>query len=464
MISPNRYRANSRLQRYYSLPESRALGWIGMSVILAVVVGDQLRISLPGQPIWVSFVPHVMAVVGLVLAWNNGSLKSTTKELRAAVNLILLLCLYGSVVGLANGMPAKQVLAGWFSYAGLLPGLLLGFAIGQSRVSFQFFCCWTQRLFLLCILIAIFQQFGLFAVSADVLEGVPLQRGIQGFGSLRFSYTSGPFRTASVFSAFLAFVVLIVLIYRESLRFGSGRNNLWMTAAIIFITVLASVLAARRSGLVMLLGCILPFLLFSARQLLWKIVVVVVFLVFLWGQYFAGENTSVSVEVGAKLAHSTTNTGIASRISGVFDMREQDVQLLSFLGDGLGAYGPSVRAAGPIAVAKAEYRLDMHPIIHFGWFKDIAAFGVIGFFLHMLAFYKLCAAAYPPKKLSGHVAPSVQWSVFGLGVSAVAVYLFIATSWLQGVTGGVLFGMAMGFGIGYISCKNPKGQYKEKIA
>jgi len=454
MISSKYHQVNKNFYGHRGIVESRTLGGLGIGVILAVIVGDQLRIILPGQPIWVSFVPHVLAVIGLAFAWNQGRLKKTTKELKEVVGLILLLCVYGSVVGFANGLPVKQVLAGWFSYAGLLPGLLLGYAIGQSTVSFYDFGRWSQRMFLICILIALFQQFGLFAISVDVLEGVPLQRGTQGFGGLRFSYTSGPFRTASVFSAFLAFVSVVVLIYRESIRFTFKKKNLWITAAIIFITVLASLLAARRSGLLMLIGCVLPFLLLSARRLFWKVIITTALVLFLWGQYFTGGDSNVSVEVGAKLAHSTTNTGIASRISGVFDVREQDIRLLSLMGDGLGSYGPSVRVAGPIAIAKAQYRLDMHPIIHFGWFKDIAAFGVMGFLIHILAFYKLCAAAHPPKRLSKHVAPSIKWSVFGLSVSAVVVYLFIATSWLQGITGGVLFGMAVGFGVGYISCKD----------
>ncbi len=430
---------------------SRAVGSFGVAVILSVIVGDQLRTNLPGQPIEISFVPHILAILGVAFAWSKRHLVHLSKDLRSVVALTVLLCIYGTVIGVANGLPTRQIIAGWITYAGLLPGLLLGFAIGGSVATCRDFGRWIEWAVLFCILVAISQQFGLFSVSAVVLEDAPLQRGIHGLGGLRFSYTSGPFRTASIFSGFLAFTAVIVLISRESLRFRARNDAQWVTVFFVLLTLMGSLLAARRSGLIMLLGCYLPFFFFSAKRTFMKAAIALSVLIFIWFEFASGVESDMSVEIGAKLAHSTTHTGIGQRLSGIFEVRERDIRLLSVFGDGLGSYGPSVRAGGPVAVAKAQYRLDMHPVLHFGWFKDLAAFGATGLILHLLAFYRLCSALRPHRRMKAHIPTSLHWVAFGLCLAAALVYFFIATSWLQSITGGLLFGLAVGFGAGYFS-------------
>ncbi|MEO0814278.1 MAG: hypothetical protein AAFY60_15555, partial [Myxococcota bacterium] len=150
-----------------------------------------------------------------------------------------------------------------------------------------------------------------------------------------------------------------------------------------------------------------------------------------------------SGQVEAKLMHATTHSGARARLVKTFAVSESDLQLLSVTGAGLGSYGIATKGGGREAATRAKARLVAHPITHFGWFMDLAALGPIGFGIRMVAFL-LLFLAIKPRRSSALLA---RWSGPAAVGAGICVYLFIAPSWLQGVSGAVLFGAATGFAI-----------------
>lgn len=431
--------------------------YFGIATIIALIAGDQVRVSLPGQPIYISLAPLLLTIIGVFLAYTPDTLKKIPKSLKIATSGIIVLCVYGSLFGLVNDLVYKQIIAGWISYAGPVPGLLLGYTIGKSDFASTRFARWNYFALVFVLIIALMQQFGLFEVEQIVLEGSPLIRGVQGLGN--FKYTTGPFRTASVFSIFLACSTVIFL-------FGNVRNGKkirnFHTSIIAILVIFASLLAARRSGLLMLMGVLLPFFYLSFSRIWFRTVIFLVPFLIIGGPFFNEDSSTVTQELEAKFAHSITNTGFTDRARQVFDVRDSDWSLLTLSGDGLGSYGAAVQAAGPVAAAKAEIRLNMHPIIHYGWFKDIATLGPVGLIIHLLFFYWLGVLVNPYMVVKRKTNHPVRWSGFGLCTTTAIVYFFIATSWLQGITGGVMFGLAMGFVSGRLSYISFKSHRKQK--
>jgi len=86
--------------------------------------------------------------------------------------------------------------------------------------------------------------------------------------------------------------------------------------------------------------------------------------------------------------------------------------------------------------------------MHVGWFVDLQSLGPIGAVAHLLWFMGLFFAVLRVSRSSWLKQNSARWS--GLGYTGLAVfnYYFVATSWLHSVTGGLLFGLSVGFFLG----------------
>ena len=159
--------------------------------------------------------------------------------------------------------------------------------------------------------------------------------------------------------------------------------------------------------------------------------------------FLGGEFLSSDQELEAKLLHSTTRTGFAGRMAQVVQVSSEDWALLEPLGHGIGYVGVSANAGGPDVRRQAQLMSAAHPILHFGWFSDLVTFGIVGYPLRLAAFFLLLVAVwprrenYPSSRFAGLVGGCL------LTVS-LAVYFFVATSWLHGVSGGLLFGAAIG--------------------
>jgi MFS family permease len=81
--------------------------------------------------------------------------------------------------------------------------------------------------------------------------------------------------------------------------------------------------------------------------------------------------------------------------------------------------------------------------MHYGWFQCIYAYGWVGLIMKLICFGNI-AILYGRRAFYGSKAAKVGLGVF---VMCMFVYFFIQTSFLESITGGVLFGMAIGYSL-----------------
>ncbi|MEO1481525.1 MAG: hypothetical protein AAFU77_05415 [Myxococcota bacterium] len=393
-----------------------------------LIVTDQIRLVVTGQPLVLSLVPLAVCILAVLVV---GRLRNVSKDVVRGIGLTALFCVYGTLASVVSGMGVNQVVAGWLAYTAFIPALLVFYAVGADQQLSHQVVKTVEFLLVSSSLVAFAQQFGfLDSEFSQVLEETASIRGVAGIGTL-FSYTPGPFRTASVFSMFLAMGILIYV--SGQLKTMRSRQLLVLVLALV-----ASLMAARRAGLVLLVAAAFPYMVGSLRSRGTRVALaafgVAAFFAFL-------VNPESGQEVEAKFLHATTHSGAKSRLAKTFTLNESDYSLLTGVGAGLGSFGIATRGGGRSVALRAKARLVAHPITHFGWFMDLAALGPVGFAIRLAAFFFLIRAVVPAR---WNTSPG-RWSgPFGIAAS-IGVYLFIAPSWLQGVSGAVLFGAALGF-------------------
>jgi len=81
--------------------------------------------------------------------------------------------------------------------------------------------------------------------------------------------------------------------------------------------------------------------------------------------------------------------------------------------------------------------------MHYGWFQCIYAYGFVGLLLKLICFGNIFIILFRQSLLDSKAAKIS----LGLFAMAMYVYFFIQTSFLEGVTGGVLFGIVIGYGL-----------------
>ena len=420
----------------------RILGTIGALTVLSMVASDFVRRYAPGQSIVITMAPLLVAIVGSVLALDFRGRPPIPKSGRLAILALLILCFFSTLVGFSRGLPRAQLLAGWIAEAGALPGLVLGYAMCFEDRGWKIFRRTLIFLVAGTIVLALFQQFGFFQTQVfEMIEGAQVERGLQ-TGST-FRYTTGPFRTANVFAIFLAVSGLIVVV-SESADSKKRQQNTVSTKTIVILVLLVacSVMAARRSGLVMLLGSIVPFLYVAGGRL--KVAAMAIAgagIVFFAG---FGHDAPLESDLTEKVQFATSELNVSGRLGEAFSVNDHDWRLVSASGDGIGSHGPATQAAGAAAFRRENQLLLRHPILHVGWFKDLVAFGYFGFFAHFAWFLFLVLAVVRVQSRRGSRKLAARYSGIGFLGVAVINYYFVATSWLQSVTGGLLFGLGIG--------------------
>jgi hypothetical protein len=357
---------------------------------------------------------------------------------------LLSLCVLGSVVAIARELPARQLLAGWIAQAGAIPGLVLGFAVSLDSYAWRRFKRTVLIIAIASVLVALLHNLGLLRGQAfEMIEGPRQDRGL--ISGERFSYAAGIFRTANVFAAFLAFSALIIVIdYSE--RLANGLRRLTASSfAVLGLLFLGALIAARRSGLIMLLGSLAPFLfaiggrlrvmglMLAAAAILYVVIDV---------------DGAREAELRQKLAFATTELHVGERLSNAFDVSGEDWAILSISGEGLGSVGAAATAGGREAYLRDVLLLKRHPAIHVGWFKDLYAYGYVGAPLHLIWFLLLLVATVRVQGDALVGSQAARWSGAGFLLVVIVNYYFVATSWLQSVTGGLLFGLAIGVFLG----------------
>lgn len=409
----------------------------GAAVLILTIVVDQVRLVLPGQPALVTAIPFLTTLCAAAASVLSGELRHMPSTLRALVWCSALLAGYGISVSLMNGMPLRQAILGCLSYLNFVPAVLLSHQIGCSKWGEGAFERWAERTLLVVAAMVFLQQLGWIA-AGEVLEKAPEYRGIN---DLRFRYSTGPFRTGSILSVFVAFVTSILVCGNVTRQHQYHRR-----LALVGLALVASILAARRSGLVMLLAAVVPFLFYSIRRQRLRLLSLALPVLMFGLQAWAGVDETTTTEVEAKVIHNTVNFDVSDRAALAVNIRDRDWEILSPFGEGMGAYGAAPAAMDAYTMLQAEHRRALYPVVHYGWFQDLAALGPLGALLYFCIFLLLMVAVYPTKE--ARASGVINWPGFSITAAAVVVHYFIATSWLQSITGGLSFGLAVGYASG----------------
>ncbi len=430
-----RKKALSRLQ------SGVLFGRIAAASMFGVVITDLGRRAVRGEPILLTVAPAALVWGGALWVILMHGTQWIPPLIRRGLSFLTACLFLTLLVAVSQKVPGAQIGIGIVALASPGPCVILGLAVAQSERGFRVFKRAVLFILALSILVALLQQFGLLKADVfNMLEEARSMRGLQSGGV--FAYTSGPFRTANVFAFFLAVggaILIEDLSDKAPHRKGSGFNLKEM--GLLLAIVLSSVLTARRTGLSMLLGAVVPAL-FRAKGSSIKVVAVfavVVVVVVGIGQFRSFE----SGDLRLKVMHVTSESHTSSRFSDAFDVKEADWEIVTFTGGGLGSHG-AARAFGGSSRSAHSFA-EEHRITHVGWFKDLLAYGVIGMLLHLAWFMSLLIAAVTYGRRQSKIS---RWSAAGFLSMAIVNYYFVATSWIQGLTGGLFFGLLTGVLLG----------------
>jgi hypothetical protein len=419
-------------------------GVLGAITVLAMVATDLLRRIIPDVSAGINLLPLALASLGAVIAATHASSARLPRHARSACIALVIMCLYGTAIAVSRGLPRAQVLAGWLAEAGAIPGLVLGFALALEPRGWRMFKKVATAVLVASVAVGLLQQIGFYRTEPfEMLPGARAERGLS--SGATFRYTAGLFRTANVYASFLAFLgVVTVLSFSEHLPHSSRRHFGARHFAVIGLLLLGSLMAARRSGLIMLLGALVPFLFSAGRRLRAPGL-----LLGLAGcLYFVAYEPPDSSDIHRKLEFATTDLDLGGRLGDAFSVNPRDWDLVTIFGEGIGAVGPASQAGGEAAFRRDMLRLDRHRVLHVGWFKDLVGYGVVGATLHLAWFALLTLAVLATSQAPQSAPVPARWSGLGFLVIVIANYYLIATSWLQGLTGGLLFGLAIGLFLG----------------
>ncbi len=418
------------------------IGSYGAGCLVSMVLADYLRRVMPEVGLIVSLLPLVVASAGVVALFRQRRRPRLPRACVLALYALSLTCLWGAVVAIGQNLPIGQIVAGLIAEAGPAPGLILGFAVGTRQRDWSKLERVIPKLLIFSVFIAVLQQAGFGVLT--MIEGAQTDRQMSQGRS--FQYSSGPFRTANVFAQFLVLSALVVVLgYAEKIR-GARTRFSWGMYGALLLLVGGSVLAARRTGIVVLFGVLLPFLISVGGKM--KIVAVTMLLAFVIFVVSGGSDSESESGLAYKVSFATSEVQVGGRIEEAFSVRGVDWPLLSFVGDGLGSHGPATQAAGARAFENEHYLIEQHPIMHVGWFVDLQSYGPLAAATHLIWFLLLLAATIKERRLVSLSNLSSRWSGPGFVTLAIVNYYLVSTSWLHSVTGGLLFGLGIGLFLG----------------
>lgn len=411
--------------------------WVSWALLLVV---DPLRKVLPGAPGFLSLLPLAANLVGFLLLHRMQ---------RCAILRLLapfwrpLMCVV--VIGLAVAAFRKQ--ASW--QAVLLDALTLTMLVPCSIVAAAALRPPSVRekfaVFMLCTaltttLLALMHTAG--RVSWQILaalEGVTEFRQIDGE---TVQTACSVFRSNLVFSSFLAVTVPFSMSLAKGSRNlgGTGHGILSLIpVAGILVALAGTLLSAKRAGVALLLVAVL----YGAGHLRTGIVRASIAVVCAVGILAAALG---SPALRARLGFVAATQQEAARrgqmsLEGVFN----EVKQASLFGVGLGHYVSGVQHVDPETSFLQKEALRQNELLHFGWLKSLQKFGLLGMPLHLMSAGGLLWVLFRGLK---HQSPGAEKA--GAATSAMIVaaayslYFFVATSWLENVSAGPLFGTVIG--------------------
>lgn len=414
--------------------QSAFFGSVAAGMLLLTVLLDLLRKLDPDLPFAISGIPLALSSIAALVALLSGVWRLAPAPARAALSAFVLMVLFSGWVAVTNNLVVTQIAAGVMSFLAVVFGAVLGHAVRQEPRGWERFR-WVV-VFLLCLNcgVVVLQQFGLLEGEAlSAIEGAHSERGSR-LGI--FTYATGLFRTAGVFIGFICLASVTVC-------FSPPRSvqSRWLAPPFLLgLCLIAGVLTARRSGFLMSLGAIVPYVVSSPRM--WGSLLPILLLAVM-AFVFMREDAS-AVQVASKFEHMQVPEGLDTRVSWAFDVRSVDWALLSVEGDGLGSHRFAARAAGEAASLRETIFFETHPITHYAWFTDLLELGIPGAALHLVGLGLFWFALLTVARRSTHPG---RWSAFGYASVSLAVYYFVSSVQLLTLTNGILAGLAIGIGL-----------------
>ncbi|MEO0814186.1 MAG: hypothetical protein AAFY60_15095, partial [Myxococcota bacterium] len=146
------------MQRTATHPPRRNATRLARGFFYALIITDQVRLAITGQPLLLSLIPLALCVASLLAA---GGIRGVPGNATRAIVLTVLFCLLGSFSSLVQGMSLNQLIAGWLAYTAFIPALLAFHAVGQDSSQSETLLKTVEFLLVASSLVAFAQQFGI---------------------------------------------------------------------------------------------------------------------------------------------------------------------------------------------------------------------------------------------------------------------------------------------------------------
>lgn len=401
-------------------------------------LAEIIRVSLPGQPILLSSLP-LLFLTAIWVFYLYGALPSCFLVSGISISI---LCTVGVAKALSANVPMMSIAMGltsefvWFPAAFVFCQIV---RIERAR------CHLALALSIIVLLSLCFTLFHALA-GREVWNLPTMHDAVMGrqYGDGYVRYYFGVFRSAPSYSSFLVFgsvPILSVWFSQDRQRYSSRTYTLILLGALSILP--QAFLAGRRSKVFMLLAAMTGAYIASDRKTRRAIGVVLVLVCLLLCAALLSPLRVLRVE---RLSHVTSYSwrDFLERSFGVTPARA-DLNTMSVLGHGIGTAGyGALRSPNERHRALAHDVATQHPLMHYGWFQCIYAYGYIGLLLKLVAFGGIAVPLFKGMRQRSVAAGAAFWCF----ICCMYVYFFIQTSFLESVTSGVLFGITIGVGMG----------------
>jgi len=430
---------NSAIYQESILNTKRALILLILAIIL-FPISEIIRVYMPGQPVVISGLP----LLCLTWLWLVHLKRAIPSCLYRSVIPILILCGIGLTKAVLEYIPTDSIVKSltselvWF-----VPAFVLYRLARIQSVRYYL----TLTFAVIIVLSLFFTLYNIFAGSE--LWFIPKLHGtVTGrlYGDEFVSYYYGIFRTAPTYSQFIVYstVPLFVTWLSNDSKYYSRTARI-----IVFVAMLSllpqAILAGRRSQFMMvtgvLCGCFMALTGTIRRIILGFLFTLILFIFLVLYPSLLFSQT--------RLAH---NTGYLWRDfvdrAKLNVLTEEDFRVLTPFGHGSGAAGyAALMSRDKTHREKAREIAGTHLAMHYGWYQCIYTYGYVGLIMKLICFGNIFFI-FVRQSLLGSKAARIS---LGLFIMVMLVYFFIQTSFLESITGGVLFGMVTGYGLS-LSC------------
>lgn len=414
--------------------------WDKSSIMLVFAVAllpvsEIIRACMPGQSVLISALPFLY----LTFIWIAYLKAHIPVCLLRSLIPIVILCVAGTVKALLNSIPVISIVMSltselvWFT-----PAFVFYYCARIQSVRHA-----VPLVFSILVLLSL--SFTLYNVcSGNELWNIPLIQGAavgRSYGDEMVSYYSGTFRTAPSYCSFIVFSSVPIFIAWCSV----DKHQYSRTAKAILFIAMASllpqaILAGRRSQICMLGGAICG--LFTALPIAVRraVGICVAIFLFLILSFFS----SALVREG-RMAHVTSYLWRDFKDRATVNViTHRDVEVMTLFGHGMGSAGyAALNSPNAGYRAKADDIRTEYPAMHYGWFQCIYAYGWVGIIMKLICFGNIFFLLVRQSALHSKAA---KIGLFLL-ILCMYVYFFIQTSFLESITGGVLFGIAIGYSL-----------------